>query len=533
MAGGAQSGEWTAERSAAGNRSPWLILSIISIATFMEVLDISIANVSLDHIAGSLSATYDESTWILTSYLIANAVAVPISGWLSNVVGRKRFYVICVALFTVSSLLCGMAHDLGFLIVARIFQGLGGGGLAPSEQSMLTDSFAPAKRGGALAIYGMTVICAPIFGPTLGGWITDQFSWHWVFLINVPIGLLSLFLVNVFVVDPPKVEEERRARLQGGLKVDGLGIVLIVLWLGCLEYALDRGQRLDWLQDPSIVATLSIAATSCLFLFAWEWGEKDPVFDVRLLFKRTYLLSILGMMMIAGVFLGTTQLIPQFTQQALGYTATSAGLAMTFGGVATLVLMPVAGRLISFVQAKYMMVAGLASEAIALFGFTHLNSDVSWGWVALTRTGVAIGIPFMFIGINTAAYAEIPGDKTAQASAQLNLARNLGGSLVISLAQAVLEQRQQFHQSRLVETLAPGDPSYRNWTSAVTSAFHGQGARAPLAGLGQIYNGVTQQAQIKAYSDVFWALAVAAAVLTPFFLFMNKIKPGAPKPEAH
>ena len=532
MAVSAPSTGWTDERSAAGNRSPWLILSIISIATFMEVLDISIANVSLDHIAGSVSATYDETTWILTSYLIANAIAVPISGWLSNVVGRKRFYMICVALFTMASLLCGMAHDLGFLIVARVFQGLGGGGLAPSEQSMLTDTFAPAKRGGALAVYGMTVICAPIFGPTLGGFITDQFSWHWVFLLNVPIGLVSLFLVHTFVVDPPKVEEERRARLQGGLKVDGLGIILLVLWLGCLEYALDRGQRLDWLQDPSIVATLAIAAVSCLFLFVWEWGEEDPVFDVRLLFQRTYLLSILAMMMIAGVFLGTTQLIPQFTQQALGYTATSAGLAMTLGGVATLFLMPVAGRMISFVQPKYMMMAGLASEAVALHAFTHLNSDVSWWWVAITRTGLAIGIPFMFISINTAAYADIPGDKTSQASAQLNLARNLGGSLAISLAQALLEQRQQIHQSRLVETLARGDQNYRSWTSAVTSALHGQGARAPLTALGQIYNGVAQQAQIMAYSDVFWALAVAAAVLTPFFLFMKKAKPGASKPEA-
>ena len=527
MADSPSNGGWTPERSAAGQRSPWLIASIVSLATFMEVLDISIANVSLDHIAGSLSVTYDEATWILTSYLIANAIAVPISGWLSNVVGRKRFYMICVALFTVASLFCGLAQDLGFLIFARIFQGIGGGGLAPTEQSILTDTFPPEKRGGAFALYGMTVICAPIFGPTVGGFITDQASWHWVFLLNVPLGLLSLFLVQTFVVDPPKLEQQRRARLKGGLKVDVPGIVLLVLWLGCLEYALDRGQRLDWLQSGWIVAAFAVAAISCVLLFIWEWDAKDPVFDVRLFSKRSLLISVLAMMSTAAVFLGTVQLIPQFAQEALGYTATTAGLAMTLGGLVIVALMPVAGKLIAFIQPKYMMMAGLAAEVVGLLAFARLDPDVSWWWLALARAGLAIGIPFLFIPINTAAYADIPGEKTSQVSAQLNLARNLGGSLAISIAQAMLEQRQQFHQSRLVETVAPGNSNFHNWTSEMTTALSHLGTGASNAALGEIYESVTHQAQIMAYGDVFWALGIVTAMLMPVLFFMRKVKPRA------
>ena len=343
--------------------------------------------------------------------------------------------------------------------------------MAPTEQSILTDTFPPEKRGAAFALYGMTVICAPIFGPTVGGFITDQVSWHWIFLLNVPVGLLSLYLVKTFVVDPPTLEQERRARLKSGLKVDGPGIVLLVLCLGCLEYALDRGQRLDWLHSGWIVAAFAVAAVSCVFLFIWEWDAKEPVFEVRLFSKRSFLISFMAMMSTAAVFLGTVQLIPQFSQEALGYTATTAGLAMTFGGVVIVMLMPVAGKLITYIQPKYMMMAGLAAEVVGLLAFSRLAPDVSWWWVASARAGLALGIPFLFIPINTAAYADIPGEKTAQISAQLNLARNLGGSVAISIAQAMLEQRQQFHQSRLVETLAPGNSNFHNWTSEMTTAL--------------------------------------------------------------
>ena len=516
--------QWTPERSAAGDRSIWLIASIVSLATFMEVLDISIANVSLDHIAGSLSASYDESTWILTSYLIANAVAVPVSGWLSNVVGRKRFYLLSVALFTVSSFLCGIAPNLSFLIAARVLQGIGGGGLAPSEQSILTETFPPDKRGGAFALYGLTVIAAPILGPTLGGVITDQIGWHWIFLLNVPVGLLSLFLVHRFVVDPPKIEEERRERLHGGLRVDWLGIIFLTLWMGGLELVLDRGQREDWLASGFIVTALVVSVTSCIGLWLWEWNRDEPVFDVRL-GGRSYAISILAMLTTGAVVLGTTQLVPAFLQQVMSYSATEAGRAMTFGGVITVAMLPFAGILSSKVQPKYLMIFGLGSEAVALYLFTGLNSEASWWWLATSRMWLAVGIPFLFIPINTAAYADIPPDKIADASAQLNWARNLGSSIAISVASAHIEQRAQFHQSRLVENLSPLNPSYGDWLDRIRAAIDpGQADGA----VGVIYQTVVRQAQVLAYVDTFWLLAVVVALITPLLLLMKKVDLSAP-----
>lgn len=525
MAGGAPQA-WTPERSAAGSRSPWLIAGIVSLATFMEVLDISIANVALDHISGSLSASYDESTWILTSYLIANAIAIPISGWLSNIIGRKRFYMMSVALFTVSSLFCGIAPSLTFLIIARIFQGIGGGGLAPSEQSILTETFSPKQRGGAFALYGLTVIAAPILGPTLGGLITDNFSWHWVFLINIPVGALSLFLVQRYVVDPPKLEEERQERLKGGLKVDAPGIILLILWLGCMEFVLDRGQREDWLQSGLIVSFLVVSVTSCVALWIWEWRHKTPVFNVRLLTSRSYVIAILIMMATGAVVLGTTQLIPQFTQQVLGYTASNAGEAMTLGGLATIVMMPLAGILVSKIQPKYLIMAGLAACSAGLLIFSQLTGDVSWWWLALSRMALAVGLPFLFINISTAAYTDLPPEHIAEASSQINLARNLGGSLAISLSQTLIAQRSQFHQSRLSETLTPYDPGYRSALRGLTSALHSQGVGAAKAATAELYGMIGKQAAVLAYIDTFWIFGIGIGALVPLIIFMKKTQPG-------
>jgi MFS transporter, DHA2 family, multidrug resistance protein len=522
MAGGAV-GTWTPERSAAGDRSPWLIVSIVSLATFMEVLDTAIANVALDHIAGGLSASYDEATWVVTSYLIANAIAVPISGWLSNVVGRKRFYMLSVIIFTFASFLCGIAPTLPFLIVARILQGLGGGGLAPSEQSILTQTFPPAQRGQAYALYGLTVIAAPILGPTLGGLITDNIGWHAIFLINIPVGLLSLALVQSFVVDPPKLEEERQARLKGGLRVDVPGIVLLILWLGCQEFVLDRGQRLDWLDSPVICAALGVSSCAAVGLWLWEWNHKDPVFDVRLLMHRSYAIAIAVMMVTGLVVFGILQVIPQFLQIGLGYTASNAGKAMTLGGLVTVLMMSPAGMLSSKVQPKYLIIFGLASEAIGLYMFTGLNGEVSFWWMAIMRAMLAIGTPFLFIPINTVAYADVPPQKTADASAQINLARYLGGSVTIAAVQAMLERRSQFHQARLVETLTPGDANYLAWANGLAQAF-GPAVSSSETSLAAIYQSVVHQAQLLAFVDIFWVLSIVVTATIPLILFMKKVR---------
>src|SRR5208282_5426695 len=306
-----RSGGWSASRSAAGDRNPWLVAVVVSIATFMVVLDTAIANVSLRYIAGSFGASIDESTWVLTTYLIANAVVLPASGWLSNVIGRKRFYMLCVAMFTVSSLFCGLAPSLGALIFFRILQGLGGGGMPTSEQAILADTFPPEKRGQAFALYGIAVIVAPTVGPTLGGWITDNYSWHWIFFINVPIGIISLVLVQWLVVEPEVLERERHERLAGGLKVDWIGFALIALTFGSLEIVLDRGQIEDWFHSTFIITFATISACSFIFFIPWELTHDDPIVDIRLLFRRQFGMSFLVMLAVGAILFGSNQITPQ------------------------------------------------------------------------------------------------------------------------------------------------------------------------------------------------------------------------------
>src|SRR5579862_6411036 len=337
-------------RSAAGDRSPWLIAIVVSIATFMVVLDTAIANVSLRYIAGSLAISVDESTWVVTTYLIANAVVLPVSGWLSNVVGRKRFYMICVALFTASSFLCGLAPSLNMLIVFRILQGLGGGGMPTSEQAILADTFPPERRAQAFALYGIAVIVAPTVGPTLGGWITDNYSWHWIFFINVPIGIASLALVQWLLVEPEVLEEERRERLSGGLRIDWIGFVLIAVTFGALEMVLDRGQEDDWFQSNLILAFTLVSAAAFIFFIFWELTEDDPIVDIRLLCQRQFGMGFLVMMTVGAILFGSNQITPQLLQTNFPYTAMLSGLAVMPGGLVMMFMMPVAGQLIPLMQ---------------------------------------------------------------------------------------------------------------------------------------------------------------------------------------
>jgi DHA2 family multidrug resistance protein len=514
---------WSDARSAAGKHNPWLIVIVISLATFMEVLDTAIANVSLTHIAGSLAVSPDEATWVLTSYLVSNAVIVPISGWLSDVVGRKRFYMISVMLFTVSSLMCGLAPSLAFLIFARIFQGIGGGGLAPSEQSFLADTFPPSKRGLAFAAYGVVVVVAPVLGPSLGGTITDNISWHWIFLINVPVGIISLILVHFLVAEPKALEKDRRRKLKGGLKVDGIGFTLVALGLGCLEITMDRGQRDDWFDSSFITTTAIIAAISLIGLAFWELSHRDPIVNLRLFAHRNFAICFAMMLTFGSILFGSTQLIPQMMQEVFGYTSTDAGLVITIGGLGALVAMPLTGLLTGKVQTRILLGAAFAMQAFALWNLSGFETGASFGHAAMARFYQAVALPFLFVPITAQSYAGLKPQQFGQASAILNVARNLGGSIGISSAQALLEQREQFHQSRLVEGLNPLNPVYTDGLGRIGQNLTGGPLTNELGTtqLANLYRLVGEQAQMLSYIDVFHTLMWVVFLVTPFAILLK------------
>lgn len=521
MATAAAQDGWDPSRSAAGSYSPWLIVAIISIPTFMEVLDTSIANVALDHIAGGLSISNDQATWVLTSYLVANAIIIPISGWLSDVIGRKRYFMISIALFTLSSLMCGLAPNLTTLVIARVLQGIGGGGLAPVEQSILADTFPPRLRGMAFAAFAIVVVVGPVLGPTLGGYITENSSWHWVFLINVPIGIASLFLVNLFVDEPKVIKDDHAKLLKRGIRVDYIGIILIILGLGFFEYTLDRGLREDWFASSFIVATATISAVSLIALVLWELNNDDPVIDLKLLKSRNLSLTLLMMGVTGMILFGTTQLIPQMLQQVLGYTSFQAGLALTLGGLATLAAVPFAGRLSGKVDVRLLLFPALLVQAFALWNMTHLNADITFHDAAIARLFQAMALPFLFVPINAVAYVGLPQNKTAQASSLLNISRNLGGSIGISISQTLLANGLQRHQSNLVNPLNPLNPNYNEWMQKAQGAFGD--ATTPLAVL---YQTVQRQAAMLAFLDVFQSLMIVVLCVAPLVFFMRPGKAG-------
>jgi MFS transporter, DHA2 family, multidrug resistance protein len=516
-------------RSAAGNRNPWLIAAVVSIATFMEVLDSSIANVALSHIAGALGANASQSTWVLTSYLVASAVILPASAWLSGVLGRKRFYLLCVALFTVSSLLCGIAPNLESLIAFRVLQGLGGGGMAPTEQSMLADTFPPEKRAQAFALYGVAVIVAPTLGPALGGYITDTWSWNWIFFINLPIGAISLVLVSWLVSEPEALKRERRERLKGGLKFDFLGFLLVALWLGCLEFVLDKGQENDWFGSGTIRAFAAISFVSMLMLFRWEYTRKDPIFNVRLIFQRQFGGCFLAMLGVGAILYASTQVMPALVQSSFGYTATLAGLMLLPGGLAMACLMPVSGQITEYVQPKFVIAAALVILSLALWHTTNLAPEATFQYFAWSRVYHMVAIPFLFIPITAASYVGIPAQKTEQAASLINIARNTGGSMGISLYTTVLARHEQFHQSRLVESIYPSSIEYQNTLSQLTEYFVQQGSskldaqQQAIAFIGQQVSG---QAVLLSYIDVFATLGTLAIVLMAIVLILLRTNPG-------
>jgi DHA2 family multidrug resistance protein len=491
--------------------NPWLIAVVVSMATFMEVLDTSIANVALQHIAGGLAASLDESTWVLTSYLVSNAIILPVSGWLSTRIGRKKFYMICVGLFTISSFMCGIAPSLAFLLTARIFQGMGGGGLAPTEQAILTDTFPPEKRGQAFALYGIAVVVAPALGPALGGWITDNLSWRWIFFMNLPVGVLSLFLTHLLVPEQDTSKDDKSKK-----RIDYLGFGLVALGLGCLQVVLDRGQIDDWFGSRLITAFAIVSGVSLAVLIIHELTVQDPVVDLALLKNRSFLISNVVMFLLGIVLFGTTQLIPQMTQDLFGYDATQAGLTLSPGGFVVFACMPLVGFLVNKIQPKYLIIFGFLSTGIALWLWTNLYTEVSFRILVEARCIQAVGLGFLFVPLNTIAYSGLPPGKSNDASALINLMRNLGGSVGISIVQTMLARRSQFHQARLVETITNGNPIYYQVT-------HGSGNGH--ATVSQIFATITQQAEMLSFIDIFHVLSVAAFCSIPIVFFMKRIEP--------
>jgi MFS transporter, DHA2 family, multidrug resistance protein len=400
--------------------------------------------------------------------------------------------------------------------------------MAPSEQSILADTFPPEKRSQAFALYGVAVIIAPTIGPTLGGWLTDHFSWHWIFFINVPFGIMSLSLVQWLLVEPPALVEERRERLAQGLKVDWIGFVLVALWLGCQEIVLDKGQQDDWFASTLILSFTIVAALSVVLFIPWELSRRDPVVDVRLVFTRQFGTAFAVMVAVGAILFGSTQILPQMMQEAYGYTAYLSGLALMPGGLSMLVMMPLAGQVSNYIQAKYLIAAGMFVIALSMWHMTGLNGDISFWWLGWARIYQMVGLPFLFIPINNAAYAGLPPEKTNQASAQINMARNLGGSFGISIANTELARRGQFHHARLVDHVYPSSPAYHDTTSRVMDYFTAHGASAiqakglTLAWIGQT---IAKQATLLAYIDVFWIAGIFAAILVPLILlFLRPVK---------
>jgi DHA2 family multidrug resistance protein len=504
--------------------NPWLIALTVTLASFMEVLDTSIANVALPHIAGGLSASEDEATWVLTSYLVSNAIILPLSGWFSLLMGRKRFYMTCVIVFTISSFLCGIAPTLGLLVLFRIIQGVGGGGLQPSEQAILADTFPPRQRGMAFAIYGIAVVTAPAIGPTLGGWITDNFTWRWIFFINIPVGMLSLFLTSFMLQDPPYLTKERMQRLKTKVSIDYWGIIFIALGLGFLQIVLDKGERDDWWSSDFIRFCAIVSVVSCIAAIVWEFRVKDPVVDLSLLKDRNFGISAFLMFNVGVVLLGSTVLIPQFLQLVMGYSATDAGLAISPGGVLIMFMLPFVGLILGKIEARWMIGVGLLITSAALLHMTTFTTNIDYKYAAIARCYQAAGLAFLFVPINTAAYAFVPRNKNNAASGLVNLARNIGGSVGISVVTTLLSRRQQFHQARLTEGMDRLNPYFNNAVQGAAGAIGaGNGNNAAY---GIVLRNIQRQAAMLSYVDCFWLLGVVFGLMVPLVFFMKKVKPG-------
>ncbi len=507
---------------------------LVALATFMEVLDTTIANVVLKYIAGGLGVSEDEASWVVTTYLVANAVSLTASSFLARRLGRKAFFLICLGLFTLSSVLCGYAWNLNSLLLFRILQGIGGGGMVPVSQSILADAFPPAKRGQAFALFGVAVVVAPVVGPTLGGWLADNWSWHWCFLINGPVGVITIALIAAVLREGEAAVAERQRRQDPGF--DLVGFVLVATFLGALELVLDRGLEDDWFGSNFIICAAAVCALACALMIPWEISRRNPTIDVRMLGTRQFGASFVVMLATGAILYATTNGVPQLVQQDFGYTATWAGLVLSPGGIVTMLMMFLVGRLSAKVQPKYLIMVGAVVIALSMYDMTNAYADLGFWFFARSRMLLGVGLPLIFVPIMAASYDGIPPHKTDQASAMINAARNTGGSIGISLFSNVLTHREQFHQSRLIEHAIPSSVQYQHTLQQATTYFAAHGSLAAQAhrqAIQWIGQQVQAQASFLAYMDAFWVLMVVALVAVPLALSLRKVKLGGAAPVGH
>ena len=512
--------------------NPWLIGVIVAGAAFMEVLDTSIANVALPYIGGNLGASTDQSTWILTSYLVSNAVVLPISGWFSNLLGRKRFFMLCLTIFTISSFLCGIAPSLGAIIFFRVLQGAGGGGLQPLAQAILADSFPPEKRGLAFALYAVTVIVAPTVGPTLGGWITDNYSWRWIFFINIPVGILSLLLVYRVIDDPPW------AKLKAGVaaRIDYIGISLLVLGVGALQIMLDKGQEDDWFGSRFIATLAVLAVVGLVSLVIWEWFHKDPIIDVRMYRNWNFVQANIMIFILGLVLFAALVMLPLFLQSLLGYTAQSAGLVLSGGGLFLLFMTPVIGVLSGKIQARYLIAFGWLTVALGMFiSSRELQLGISFRSAAWLRVFQVVGLSFLFVPINLVSFIGIPAEKSGSVAGLINFMRNIGSSVGTSMVTTVIARRAQVHQVYLVGNISPGSTTLSDAAAGLTARIVASGTDAVQAGkiaYAVIYRSVIAQATTLAYVDTYILLGTIALGMVVLSFFLKRNELGGPRPIA-
>ena len=511
--------------------NPWVIAFTVTLTTFMEALDSSIANVALPHIAGTLGSSYDEATWVLTSYLVSNAIVLPISGWIANRIGRKRFYMSCVAGFTVFSFLCGLANTLPLLIIFRVIQGAAGGGLQPSERSILADTFPPEKRSMAFALYGMAVVVAPAIGPTIGGWITDNYTWRWIFFLNIPVGIVSLILTHRIVEDPPYLKRMRKRT--GG--IDGIGLGLLALTIGALQMMLDKGQEDDWFGSRFIITCAVLAAVGFVAFLYRELTAEHPVIDLSMYAKRNFAMTQLVMVVIGASLYATTVMIPQYLQEVMGYTATEAGMVLSLGGLVLIILLPIVGFLGQKMDPRAMITIGFTLVSFGIWRIADLNLSISFWDAASWRVIMVLGMPFLFVPISVMSYVGVPQEKNNEVSGLTALARNIGGSLGVSFISTMIVRRAQVHQQFLAAHVYPGSTSYRIMQNGMSGTLQSRGfssAGATAASAARIYGIMAKQASTLAYIDTVHALVILTACLIPIGYLMKKPR-FRPKPAQH